>query len=150
MDFINDIIKISKKKKAEIIEQYCIISGDPDLPISEWLRTGAPLGALRKIPCVGVFPPASKRINYAHQPLKPQACLAGTTTDPPKTLQKSSPASSKKWSTTAGPQNIQTSSRPRPTSQDARSSSASSAWYQNRSQTDPGNTDSSGTSGSQG
>ena len=46
--------------QPDLIEMYCKASGAPDLPLAEWLRSGAPKGAFREITKVGVFPPDTK------------------------------------------------------------------------------------------
>ena len=46
--------------QPDIFEAYCSESGDPDTPLAEWLRSGAPMGASRCVTRVGVFPPDIK------------------------------------------------------------------------------------------
>ena len=46
--------------QPDIFEAYCEKSGDPDTPLAEWLRSGAPMGASRSVTRVGIFPPDIK------------------------------------------------------------------------------------------
>ena len=46
--------------QPDILAAYCAASGDPDWLLSEWLVHGAPMGAVREITRVGVFPPDVK------------------------------------------------------------------------------------------
>ena len=62
--------------QPEIFEAYCKLAGDPDLPLADWLRHGAPMGATREVTKVGVFPPDA-RGRKNPQPLRSTFSLSG-------------------------------------------------------------------------
>jgi hypothetical protein len=56
--------------QPDIFAAYCQASGDPDTPLSDWITNGAPMGALREITRVGVFPPDVKQDKMPPSTLK--------------------------------------------------------------------------------
>ena len=41
---------------SQVIEAYCLATGDPDAVLAQWIREGAPIGILREVESTGVFP----------------------------------------------------------------------------------------------
>ena len=62
---------------AQMIEAYCLYTGDPDGVLADWIRSGAPLGVVNEITHTGVFPRVLTHTKRPEDLLSTEGSLGG-------------------------------------------------------------------------